>query len=162
MLVKCQCCGTKIDRNTAYKVNIGKQNKYYCSEHEYIQMITAKAQIRQTENEILQLINYIFGYEIKNTVLFNELREIKNAFTLDVLYHYMYDSYKDIEYWMSKKEFKNEYNKIRYFTAILKNNLADYKPPKEEPIKETNDDIFEVKYKPKARRKCLADYKDEE
>ena len=40
MLVKCQICGKKIDREYAYRVEHvtksgSKSNKYYCNEEEY-------------------------------------------------------------------------------------------------------------------------------
>lgn len=162
MMVKCQCCGTMVDRKTAYKVETKSKNMYYCSEQEYIRMITAKAEIQKTEHEIMQMIYEIFGYEIKNTILFNELREIRKTFTLNILYHYMIDNYQEIGNYMSTKAFKNEYNKVRYFSAILKNNLGDYRIPEEQPVKESSADFETMKYKPKTKRKCLADYRNED
>lgn len=35
MLVKCRLCGTKVDRNEAFKVVVGGKNNYYCNEAEY-------------------------------------------------------------------------------------------------------------------------------
>ena len=61
MMVKCRCCGTMVDKKTAYKVEMKSKNMYYCSEQEYIRMITEKAEIQKTEHEIMQMIYEIFG-----------------------------------------------------------------------------------------------------
>ena len=32
---KCRYCGKSIDTNNAYKIVLGKTNRYYCNEEEY-------------------------------------------------------------------------------------------------------------------------------
>lgn len=59
-----------------------------------------------------------------------------------------------------RKQFRTEYAKVRYFSAIIKNGIANYIMPKPEIAKDIGNEFYEMKYKPKARRKCLADYEE--
>jgi hypothetical protein len=58
----------------------------------------------------------------------------------------------------------SEYARIRYFSAILKNDLADYKPKVEinpEPISVNIDETYQTKYKPKVRVMSLEELEEE-
>ena len=59
------------------------------------------------------------------------------------------------------KEFVSEYAKIRYFSAILKNNMADFKPKEPEKPKEVEVDIPIMHYKRKNKRRSLAEIEEE-
>lgn len=59
---------------------------------------------------------------------------------------------------ISKKDFNNDFGKIKYFSVIIKNNIITYKPIKEKIVK-TEIECYENKYRAKRRRKCLNDYK---
>lgn len=157
MLVKCKCCGEKIDRDMAYKVSKGKTNEYYCTQSEYIRMITEKAQVKQMKYDILDMINEIFGREITNTALRGELTEIKKSHSLIKMYNYLLENKSDISRIISAKHFETDYSAIRYFSAILKNNLGNYELPKE-PIVPKEIEFYEIKQKTRKKRKCLSDY----
>lgn len=159
MLVKCSVCGKKIDKATAYIANV-KVNKRdgsvtykkanVCSEAEWNQKLKADSD----RKEMITLVNEYLG-DTKNTVLFKEIslwgepnkivrfiKENRNKF--DIMY---------------QKVFETEYQKIRYFSAIIKNNINDMPDEiKEEPIKIVELEWYENKHKNKKRRKCLADY----
>ena len=60
MLVKCRLCGTKVDRNEAFKVVVGGKNTYYCNEAEYQKVLHE----REVKNNTYECINQIFGYKI--------------------------------------------------------------------------------------------------
>ena len=63
---------------------------------------------------------------------------------------------------MNYKNFdtSTEYAKIRYFSAIVKNNISDFKPKKVDVVKNIEFEIYETNFKKSGRRKCLADYED--
>ena len=65
---------------------------------------------------------------------------------------------------MSYKNFDNstEYAKIRYFSAIVKNSIGDFKSKKTEIVKNIEVEMYESNFKQKPKRKCLADYEDGE
>ena len=69
---KCKYCGKSIDTNSAYKIVVGKTNRYYCNEEEY--NIIHKAQ--QIKDDTYNLIYEIFGRKITNTILYKEINEL--------------------------------------------------------------------------------------
>jgi hypothetical protein len=153
LLVKCKCHGYKIERDTAYKININGKNEYYCNEKEYLKIIEEK----RSRVESLNLINEIFGYIVTNTILFKELTDISNIYTYKKIYYYIKENKYNLEKFMNK-DFNNEYGKIKYFTTILKNNLHDIKIIEKEIIKQIDAEIIENIYKPKQRKKSLEEY----
>ena len=176
MYVKCRCCGNPVDKNLAYKIERGKTNYYYCSEQEYIKMTTDKARMKELECKIFDIVNEIFEYKVTNTILFKELKEIKQNSSLEKIYAYLDENKNDIVKYMSQKVFTNEYNKIRYFSAIIKNNIIDYELPKEEivqelpkeevikellkeeTIKQEHIEIYDAVYVSKRKRKSIGDH----
>ena len=63
---------------------------------------------------------------------------------------------------MQNKSFQSEYAQIRYFTAILKNNLTDFKYEKKERINIKVDiDMPEYVFKRKSDRKPLIEFEEE-
>lgn len=158
MFVKCRCCGNPVDKNISYKIEHGKTNYYYCSEQEYIKMITDKARMKELEHKILDIVNDIFGYKVTNTILFKELKEIKQSSSLEKMFAYLDENKDDLVRYMSQKMFTNEYGKIRYFSAIIKNNIRDYELPKEEIIKQEHIEIYSTVYVPKRKKKSISDY----
>ena len=60
------------------------------------------------------------------------------------------------------KSFQSEYAKIRYFCAILSNNLGDYIPAEEEVYITDNEyELVEIKYKQKKKRRSMYDLEKE-
>lgn len=158
--VKCRICGEKIDRNIAYRVTKGKINMYYCSEKEYIDDITKKAQKAAPKNRLNKIIEEFIG-KTENTALYKEISLWLNVADYDTISDYLTDN-KDKILTLLNKDFVSEYAKIRYFSAIIKNSIGDYKPKKPEIVRPVETEIYEVKFKPKSKRKCLADYEDGE
>jgi hypothetical protein len=157
MLVKCQGCGEKIDKDIAFKIVVKNVNRYYCTESEYLNI----ANIKKTKDNTYLYINDIFGYKVVNTVLFKEINEIANTHTYLKISNYIYENNKFLCSAM-QKDFNNEYCKIKYFTAILKNNLSDYIINKEISPKKIEIDIPKDNYKPKIRRKSLLEFEQED
>ena len=76
---KCKYCGKSIDTNSAYKIVVGKTNRYYCNEEEY--NIIHKAQ--QIKDDTYNLIYEIFGRKITNTILYKEINELSDIYSFE-------------------------------------------------------------------------------
>lgn len=156
MNVKCRICGTSINRDTAYKIPKGKTNTYYCSEKEYTDYIVKQNEIQQKKKETYSLIEEFIG-KTTNTILFKEVGIWLTVADYDTICGYLKENKAYIQYSLNK-DFRSEYAKIRYFSAIVKNNIGDYKPATPEPVRKAETEVYKNKYKPKTRRKCLNDY----
>lgn len=140
--VKCRVCGKKIDKDTAFQ---GSPRMYYCSEQEF-----------RTENAFWEMVREFLG-STNHTALFKEVALWGDH---GKVLSYMQENRAKIEHDMAKS-FNSEYGKIRYFSAIIKNNIADYVPSQPEIERQVSDEIYDCKYKPKERRKCLSSYYEE-
>lgn len=156
MLVKCKICKNKVERNEAYKVVVNGKNNYYCNIDEYVKW--------NEENESrLRVIDISFEIigETTNTSLMRELATISKVHGYVKMKNFMEDNYDHIVDSLNRINFETEYSKIRYFTAIIKNSIGDYKEKKEEVDEVYNVDIVEeVKYTP-TKKKSFADLIDE-
>ena len=159
--VKCKYCGKLIQRENAYKVVKGNVNNYYCSETEYNNMLSAKLAEQKNKEKMYSLINDIIG-KTTNTILFKEIKIWLSVTNYSNIVSYLIDNKQFLVDTMQKKNFANDYGMIRYFSAIVKNNIGDYKPPTPEIIRKIDIEIYDTKFKPKTRRKCLTDYEDGE
>lgn len=113
------------------------------------------------KNDIYLVIYQIFGYKVMNTALYKEINDVLVAVDYSKLFNYLKENCDELIKNLSK-DFNNEYGKIRYFGAIVKNNIKDYTIPiKQEPIKQIETDISEIKYKKKKRRKSLNEYNED-
>ena len=156
ILVKCRICGNKVERNDAYKVVVNGKNEYYCNEKEFQNKFKDKFDKIKTIN----LINEIFGYEVINTEMRNELKEISKTHSYEKIYSYLYENKSMLERYMNK-HFDSERGKIRYFLAIIKNNISDYVIYDESYITNNEYEILDIKYKPKKKRRAMCDIERE-
>ena len=158
--VTCRICKSKIDKSIAYCVFDGKRNKYYCSQSEYLNNIKDKENAEKQKVHLYKMIESFIG-KTTNTALYKEINIWLSVSDYDTICSFLSDNKDKINYSL-QKNFTSEYGKIRYFSAIIKNGIGDYKPTKPETPRRIEVEIYLVKYKPKARRKCLADYEDGE
>ncbi len=155
---KCKYCGKSIDTNNAYKIVVGKTNKYYCNEEEY--NIIHKAQ--QIKDDTYNLIYEIFGRKITNTIIYKEVNELSYVYSFEKIEAYLSQNIEYLSNLMQNKSFQSEYAQIRYFAAILKNNLSDFKyEKKEKTSKEVEIDMLSCNYSRGSTRKALAEYEQE-
>lgn len=155
---KCKYCGKSIDTNNAYKIVVGKTNRYYCNEEEY--NIIHKAQ--QIKDDTYNLIYEIFGRKITNTILYKEVNELSGIYSFEKMEAYLSQNIEYLSNLMQNKSFQSEYAQIRYFTAILKNSLSDFKYEKKEKIsKEVEIDMPSCNFKRRLTKKTLAEYEQE-
>lgn len=160
MEVICRGCGKKVDRSQAYKITQGKVNLYYCSEDEYKKILAEKEKAQEIKNNLQSIIDEIFGYPVVNTALYKEQSEWAKVKPLETIVAYLSDNKHYISTTLENKSFNSEYGKIRYFSAIVKNNVQSYTQPSPEIIKHADIEIYDAKYKPGRKRKCLTDYED--
>ena len=155
---KCKYCGKSIDTKNAYKVIVGKTNRYFCNEKEYNIMHEAQ----QIKDDIYNLIYEIFGRKVTNTILYKEINELALVYSYKKMQTYLAQNMKYLSALMQNKSFQSEYAQIRYFTAILKNSLSDFKYEKKEKInKEVKIDMPSYKFKRESSKKSLAEYEQE-
>lgn len=163
MLVTCQICKNKIERDTAYKRVVGKANKYYCSEQEWQAEEDRKKKAKEDKDKVYYLICDMFGYEIQNTKLFDEWRYWNKLKSNEIIYKYLREN-EDYLQQICDRSFETEYNKIRYFSAVLKNSLRDFKPKAEEiskPKVVVEETIYESPTHSLNKRRSLADLEDD-
>ena len=173
MKVKCRYCGEYIEKNIAYK-DPARRNFYYCNEKEAQTQEAERQERIEKENRIkeekrqkridpvYEEVADIFGYRIGNGILFEEMKIWRGICNDEKILAYLQEN-KD--YIKSKIEQTNssEYARIRYMSAILKNNLHDYKVEKKvEPTKITVDyEMYEPVHSTKKRRRSLSELEDE-
>lgn len=156
MLVKCRMCGTKIDRNKAFKVVVGGKNTYYCNEIEYHKVLHE----RKVKDNTYECINQIFGYKVLNSALFKEINLLLEVYSYEHILAYLTENKEYITN-VLKRDFVSEYAKIRYFAAILKNNIADFKMKEPEKPKEIEIDMPIMNYRRKNKRRGLSEIEEQ-
>lgn len=161
---KCKCCGKQLDVNTAYKVEGKNKNTYYCSKNEYESFIAKKANKQADKDKVNSLVCEIIERKaIVNTIYFSEKQLWNKVCSDEVIAQYLEENKDYLCSVVSRLEDK-EFNRIRYLSAILKNNLGDYKPKKEEPIVKIaiDETIYDVSHIPTHnKRRSLSDLEDE-
>ncbi len=155
---KCQICGKSLTTDIAYRVVDKSQPKYYCSSDEYNAWHDKKIQDDLEEDILHENITYCIGETI-NTAIYKEITEWKTVADTKKLNSYFFYNRDSIVQSIDRMDFINEYAKIRYFSAIVKNTINDFVEPQPEIKHEvTYDDIPEKSvYKPK-KRTSLSDF----
>lgn len=158
LLVKCRICGNKTERKEAYKVTSGGRNNYYCNETEYMGWLLK----RESKDNTYNIIYGIFGRKVTNTALYKEISGLAEVYTYEKIYAYLKENKAYLDNVM-EKDFPSEYVQIRYFAAILKNSLADfkYKSKTVEEIKKIYIDMPDYKFSRKKPKKTLTEYEEE-
>ena len=164
-LVTCRICKTQIDKVLAFKFG---EKQYCCSETEYLQKLEAdrkaeeeKEKSKELNRRNFMVISEIFGYEVTNSALFKELSELSDIYDKENVYSYIRDNFELLKRALDSIDFKKEYGKIKYFTAIIRNNIVDYlnikkdENEEKEYIKYVEYDCPETKYKNKNKRRSL-------
>ena len=172
MQVTCQICGKKIEKDTAYQaITIGPRSKKpilknCCSEQEWLAEEARKKKAEIDKNRVYDLICDMFGYKIINTQFFAEWELWKNLKSNEDIYRYLREN-EDYLQQICDRSFDSEYQRIRYFSAVLKNSLRDFKPKakvevveKPKPKVEINETIYEVPTHSLNKRRSLEDLED--
>ena len=151
---KCRICGTSHNTQDAYKVVVNNKPQYYCSQKEYEEELARKKKAAEDKDKVYYLICDMFGYEIQNTQFFAEWALWNKLQSNEMIYKYLREN-EDYLQQICDRVFNSEYQKIRYFSAVLKNSLRDFKSKVQEvkqPQITVVEEHYETKYKPKTRR----------
>lgn len=111
---------------------------------------------RQALVDVIKQITGIENYGVIN----KELKKIFVKFSISQVMTYLDNEKQDMKSIFDSKDFDNDFCKMRYFSAIVQNHLPNYKPSKPDVIVNVENEVYEHKYKPKAKRKCLNDFID--
>ena len=175
---KCKICGATLRVETAYMVvtrnkNGNEKKAFYCNQEEYEKHSVKQAKpIKEkkikndkppkkcevTENKqptdrdiAYRLICDIIGKpKIINTALWKEWKIWNSVSSDDIIKQYLIENKEYLTRVISKLD-NIEYNRIRYLSAILKNNLGDFKPKKEEFVLKVPTEHYVTKFQPKMR-----------
>ena len=162
---KCKICGTQLNTTEAYKVTDKKgTNRYYCSASEFEAEEARKKKAAEDKDRVYYLICDILGEkEIINTALWAEKKIWNKAFSDEIIAKYLAE-HRDYLISAVSKLSGTEYAKIRYVSAVLKNNLRDFKPKIEEQPKPkvvVEETIYEAPTRSLNKRRSLADLEDD-
>lgn len=105
------------------------------------------------DNTITRLVEDIIGLTFDDSLS----KEIPTWGDREKVVSYLIDNKSALESTMQRKQFASEYAMIRYFSAVVKNGIKSYIMPPPDVIKQTDNEFYESKYKPKKRRKCLSE-----
>lgn len=159
---KCRICKTPHDTKDAYKVVVNNKPQYYCSQEEYEAEESRKKKVAEDKDKVYNLICDMFGYEIVNTQFFAEWTLWNKLKSNEIIYKYLREN-EDYLQQICDRSFDTEYQKIRYFSAVLKNSLRDFKPKVEavvQPKVVVEETIYEAPTHSLNKRRSLEDLED--
>lgn len=158
---KCQWCKREVDTKTAHKEVINGKNKYWCNDDcykTYEESRKKQAKLKAEYDEIYEISNKIFGYTIGSyPLLKSQIEELEKTATRQKIIQYL----KGEEEFLSKvmkKDFDDEFCRIKYFRAVIASKIHDYKPKVEIKRHEKTIEICGVgpsNYKPREARRGL-------
>lgn len=163
---KCKQCSTFINTNTAIKEIVNNKSNYWCSEQCKKEYDKAQANIdaaRAEYNEIVAITKEIFGYNILSQgLLRKEINTWETLSTRQKIIAFLKES-KD---WLTvtmRKEFPNDFCRVRYYSTIVASKLHDFKPQTpeaEKPKIVVEEAVYEAPTQSFNKRRSLADMED--
>lgn len=191
MRCKCRYCQTNLDTKNAYCQTINKQKAYFCNNEHYDlflekqnqKKIQKEAEIKerkrkqeekaaeiekrkQIKDKAYYLICEIIGRkEIVNTILWKEWALWNKVASNENIGSYLEENKSYLCELVSKIE-NNEFLRIKYISAILKNKLGDYRPDTiVNEMEKTKTQVDATFYEPiqtnNNKRRSLEDLEDE-
>lgn len=183
MKVVCRYCKSKIEKKDALQITGEKNNTYFCNQECYdkanaekkakeIERIAKKQEKEEyvkekaEYDEIFEETKTIFGYEFQGYGMLK--REVKNWEKLadrKKILSYLKENEDFLSSTLARKEFANDFNRVRYYSVIVSSKLHDYKgrPPVVENAmpKESSFVLFEPVRENKKVRKSFAELEDD-
>ena len=183
MKVVCRCCKSKIEKKDALQITGEKNNTYFCNQECYDKANAEKkakeierlAKKQENEeyvkekaeyDEIFEETKAIFGYEFQGYGILK--REVKNWEKLadrKKILSYLKENEDFLSSTLARKEFANDFNRVRYYSVIVSSKLHDYKgqPTVVENAmpKESSFVLFEPVRENKKVRKSFAELEDD-
>lgn len=178
MRVVCKYCKAKVEKADALQVPGEKYNTYYCNQECY-DKANAEKKAKEIErlankqereeyvkekaeyDEIFEETKAIFGYEFQGYGILK--REVKNWEKLadrKKILSYLKENEDFLSSTLARKEFANDFNRVRYYSVIVSSKLHDYRGqlpvvdnamPKE--VVEDTDYIMPINKKKKTERR---------
>ena len=163
MFVKCQICGKKIDRDIAYKKETNSGNKYYCSISEYELEEQRKTLDAENKERVYRLIcNILQQNEIINSALWKEYNTWLKVATVQKIGDYLAENEEILTQSVSRLT-GPLYNKIRYLSVVIGNQIVDWRPKLieiERPKIVVEETIYDAPTQSLNKRRSLADLED--
>lgn len=164
MLVKCRCHGSKIDRDTAFKVtntdkNGKKVNSYFCSEEiyeEYCEIIRE----REERDKIPKIIFEIMDETVPYSLFKAQVVAMYDEFPSEDMLKYFDYRRAYLHSYINRKEFTSPRAKANYLLAILRSELKDWVDSRPETVAIDRFEFEPIKYRPKKRKPPLEEYED--
>lgn len=170
MKVKCQICGNEIEKQDAFAIKKDDKTFYYCSEKEYLQ----KQKIIKQRVEIVGVYAYCIGVDDGSafSLIQREFNLNLKSLVIEKVYYFVIKNKAKLKRTIDakQKELGKEftiYNKIKYITAIIKNQLdkEDYSPPVSTDVSiqlegDIDINIYEPKNKYISKRRALSELED--
>lgn len=125
--VKCKICSQQIDTDNAYCItkineNTGKKtNSYYCSEEEYLE----DKEKKELWKKVLVAVDDILGYTCISKTKVNMIKEIEEHYSRKQLYNCLINNANEIKRYLDEKGIYEEYGKLAYIFACVKNKIKD-------------------------------------
>ena len=165
MRAKCKICGSVLDTNAAYKVVTNGKNAYYCSCEEFNENAERKKREADEYYAVENAITEIFGYKVENSIIHKEWKRWNNISSNYKIAEYLNNN-KSFLCNIMNKDFSSECARIRYFSAILCNNLKDFntKTISKETVKpkvKTDETFYGMSSTSNNKRRSLEDSEDE-
>lgn len=168
---KCLVCGIDLDSKTAHRVELivnkktGEKEinyKYCCSEAEYLADKERKKKASKDKDRAYYLICDIMNEKaIIHTSLWKEWKEWNKVADNAKIGDYLEENKEHLSSVIARLE-KSEYAKIRYLSAIIKNEINDFKPKVivEKPKVVVEETIYEAPIQSLNKRRSLEDLED--
>ena len=142
--VTCKICKNKIEKSEAYvitKINEKtnkKTNSYYCSKEEF----EKDKYWKSLWQKLLISIDDILGYTCVSKVKVNELKALEKEYTREQIYNCIENNKEEIKRYLEIKNIQDEYGKISYIFACIRNKIKDNTANFGTTEINTNDDII--------------------
>lgn len=141
---KCKYCRKSIKRSEAFVVKVGTKPTYYCNEEEYKLALAEK----KVEEDFYFNVDLLFEAEmcISNrgaySTLHASLQSMRKTYTREQIEWFLGNNFDWIAEATERKEISDEYGKVRYFVAIMRNHIDKYL--KDNPV-EVKNEVNKVK-----------------
>lgn len=180
MNVVCRYCKSKIEKKDALQITGEKYNTYYCNQECYdkanaekkakeIERLAKKQEKEEYVKEkaeydqIYELCCNIFGYRIGSyPLLKKQIQLLEKTASRQKIIIYL-EGETEILSRIMHKDFNNEYNRIKYFMAVISSRVYDYKPKHKIQVVETKVDntFYDLSdIVNKSKRRALDDLED--
>lgn len=167
MKVTCAFCKAKIEKKDSFSVKNNKNNTYYCSELHYQEKIkqskhnsnTISSKEKEEYDAIFEQTKKIFGYNFQSyAILRKEIKNLEKLADRSKILSYLKENEDFLSNLLNKKEFSNDFGRIRYYSTVIASKLHDYNPTNYEYEKINVDcEIYEPVVSKKKKRRSLVD-----